>query len=194
MSPSVSKIAFFSPFSYNMNSYRLNLAESSLLIKQLKSLKFRTPFPTFSLSFAELIVNASIKINLVPLKLSLFVKAIQLFYRDARLKGRLVFQAFSNQITFHATSVVSVFAHFFILLLLWQYVLMLFLPYWELNFQFKMRLIDGIQTVFPVFSWLQFNSFVISMDFLQDLIVFSIHIWFLFDRFQFKMAFHSISC
>ena len=87
----VSKIAFFSPFSYDMISYRLNLADSSLLVKHFKSLKFRTPFPTFSLSIAESIVKVSIKINLVSLKLSLFVKAIQLFYRDARLKGRLVF-------------------------------------------------------------------------------------------------------
>ena len=36
--------------------------------------------------------------------------------------------------------------------------------------------VDGIQTVFPVLSGLKFNSFVNSMDFLQDVIVFFTHI------------------
>ena len=47
----------------------------------------------------------------------------------------------------------------------------------EAKFSIKNE-VDGFETVFPVLSGLKLNSFVISMDFLQALIVFSTHIWF----------------
>lgn len=45
----------------------------------------------------------------------------------------------------------------------------------EAKFSIKNE-VDGFETVFPVLSGLKLNSFVISMDFLQALVVFSTHI------------------